>query len=111
MTVTSTLYRLHIITGFAMSVLTVLSRSSVRRALSPFLVRGYAAKDQSTERKSGINAKDVSASAAEGECAKFKNQVIHVDIRLRKDAFFVSPRYSPRRVELPQGTASCHSTA
>jgi len=50
------------VTAFAMSVLTVLSRSSVRRAFSPFLARGYAAKDSSIERKPGVGAKDTSAA-------------------------------------------------
>ncbi|KAG1756894.1 mitochondrial ribosomal protein L37-domain-containing protein [Suillus paluster] len=45
-----------------MSFLAVLSRSSVRRAFSPFLARSYAAKGPTTERKPNIGAKDTSTA-------------------------------------------------
>jgi hypothetical protein len=108
-TVTFTLCCDRYVTVFAMSVLTILSRSSVRRAFSPFLTRGYAAKDSITERKPGVSAKDT--SAAEGECAQsLKPLVLHADYYPRTDAFVVSSRYSPGWIELPE-RATCSDSS
>lgn len=105
MTVTFTIFRDRQVTVFAMSVLTVLSRSSVRRAFSPLLARGYAAKDSS---KSGAGVKDT--STVEGERVEFKTVVLHVDHYPRKDAFVVSSGYSPGRIELSERTTCCDSS-